>query len=333
MVAGVLAMAASACAYGVESIGPGTTRDAGTGGAGGKSVGPTGSSGDNASVSTGGGGMSTNGSAGSDSNPIVDITAGSGGAPAEDGSAGAPNTAIADASDAAMSIKDSAPAVPPCPMGGKALSFDGTSRVDIPGTALPIGNSARTVEMWISPAAVAAPPWSPNHTVFEYGSGDLKTFAVDMDATPMMELYVNPAANSFFFNTGISQTTWFHVAVTYDGATTTRAFVNGVDKGSKTLTGQLANAVSTLSVGGTAASRYFIGSIDEVRVWNGARTASQIQQNMSVRLTGNEGGLVGYWRFDEGAGSSVADSSTKGIAGTLVGPVGWINSGVALTCK
>jgi len=187
--------------------------------------------------------------------------------------------------------------------------------------------------MWVSPATIVAPAWSPNRTVFEQGSGDLKTFALDMDAPPMMELYVNPAANSFFFNTGIAQATWFHVATVYDGATTTHAFVNGVDKGSKTLTGPLAMAVSTLSVGGTMAARYFIGAIDEVRVWNVARTVAETQQTMSVRLTGNETGLVGYWRFDEGTGTTARDSSTKGIAGTFVGPVAWVPSGVTLTCR
>ena len=149
----------------------------------------------------------------------------------------------------------------------------------------------------------------------------------------MMELYVNPAANSFFFNTGIAQAMWFHVATTYDGATTVHAYVNGADKGTKTLTGPLASTLNTLTVGGTNGSRYFIGGIDEVRVWNVARSPSQIQQNMGLRLTGNETGLVGYWHFDDGAGTTASDSSTKGVAGTVVGPAQWVASGVTLTCK
>jgi hypothetical protein len=329
--AGAIAITASACAYGADPLEPVTGNDgsssvAGSSGVRG-SVGNGGSAGDGMNGSSGGSG----GNAGA----MVDMSGGNGGTAVDDGSTVLPPDASSvDSSDGGgvVVVKDAAPDAP-CPTGGKALSFDGTSRVDIPGTSLPIANSPRTVEMWISPAAITSPAWSPNHTVFEHGGGSLQAFALDMDVFPMMELYVNPAANSFFFNTGIAQATWFHVAATYDGAMTTRAFVNGADKGSKTLTGPLATIVTTLGVGGTSSARNFIGSIDEVRVWNVARTATEIQQSMSVRLTGNEAGLVGYWRFDEGTGTTVRDSSTKGTAGTLVGPVSWIASGVTLTCR
>lgn len=324
--ASVAAVSASACAHGIDpqdvSGNDGSSGIAGSSGA----------------ANTGGAaGVGTNGSSGSgESGAAGDVVAsgGSAGVPIDDdGSTGDPTDgAMVDEAEAGGAVQDVGVDAP-CPTGGKALSFNGTSRVDIPGTSLPIGNSPRTVEMWISPATIATPAWSADHTVFEHGTGDLHAFALDMDVFPKMELYVNPAANSFFFDTGIAQATWFHVATTYDGATTTHAYVNGADKGTKTLTGQLASTTSTLSVGGTSGNHNFIGAIDEVRVWNVARTAAQIQQTMSVRLTGNEAGLVGYWRFDEGTGTTVRDSSTKGISGTFVGAASWINSGISLSCQ
>ena len=43
--------------------------------------------------------------------------------------------------------------------------------------------------------------------------------------------------------------------------------------------------------------------MDEFRIWNTARTESEIQSyNESNSLNGNEPGLVGYWKFDEGPG-------------------------------
>jgi len=327
VVGSVLGVTALGCAHGIDPSDIVIGNDASSGASGHGSVGPTetgGSAGTGANVATGSGGSGGNGG-----DSIVDISRGSAGIGVDDGSTGVPDAAVADA-DAASPIVEVGP---PCPSGGKALSFEGSSRVDIPGTSVPIGNSARTVEMWVSPASMTAPAWSPDHTIFEHGSGDLKAFALDMDATPKMELYVNPAANSFFFDTGIAQAKWFHVATTYDGATTVHAYVNGADKGTKTLTGPLASVLSTLTVGGTNGSRYFMGAIDEVRVWNFARSASQIQQNMSVRLNGNETGLVGYWHFDEGSGTTANDSSTKGVAGTVVGPAAWVASGVTLSCK
>ena len=67
----------------------------------------------------------------------------------------------------------------------------------------------------------------------------------------------------------------------------------------------------------------FDGSIAEVRVWKTARTAGEIKSNMTVSLTGSEPDLQGYWRFDEGSGSTTADGSGHGFSGTLIGSISW----------
>jgi hypothetical protein len=54
------------------------------------------------------------------------------------------------------------------------------------------------------------------------------------------------------------------------------------------------------------------GIIDELRAWNVARSEAAIQATMHQRLAGNEPGLVGYWRFDDGSGTSAADISPTG---------------------
>jgi hypothetical protein len=63
--------------------------------------------------------------------------------------------------------------------------------------------------------------------------------------------------------------------------------------------------------------RSFDGKIDEVRIWNVARTQTQIQGYMNQSLSGNEPGLIGYWRFDEGTGTTVIDASGQGNNGTI----------------
>ena len=52
---------------------------------------------------------------------------------------------------------------------------------------------------------------------------------------------------------------------------------------------------------------YFDGMLDEVPIWNLARTPEQIAKSMNTRLTGNEEGLVAYYSFDEGAGMTAHD--------------------------
>lgn len=62
--------------------------------------------------------------------------------------------------------------------------------------------------------------------------------------------------------------------------------------------------------------------IDEVRFWKAARTGSQIQQCMGQEIgvsgaCGLSSDLIGYWRFNTGAGSAVSDSSGTGNGGTI----------------
>src|SRR5262249_46460206 len=53
--------------------------------------------------------------------------------------------------------------------------------------------------------------------------------------------------------------------------------------------------------------------------WNVARSPADIQATMNTGLSGNEVGLVGLWRLDEGTGISAADASGHGNVGILGG--------------
>lgn len=53
--------------------------------------------------------------------------------------------------------------------------------------------------------------------------------------------------------------------------------------------------------------RGYIGSLLELRIWSVARTAAQIQANLTKTLTGREVGILGNWRIDEAEGTAVKD--------------------------
>src|SRR6266850_3576984 len=81
---------------------------------------------------------------------------------------------------------------------------------------------------------------------------------------------------------------------------------------------------------GYSGDEYMNGPIDEVRIWNTARTTSQIQTNAFRALTGSEPGLMSYWKLDEGSGTNVNDASGHGFSGPIIpslitGPL-WTNS-------
>lgn len=61
----------------------------------------------------------------------------------------------------------------------------------------------------------------------------------------------------------------------------------------------------------------FDGEIDDVRIYDRALSAEEIQANMHTRLTGDEPGPVGYWDFDEGEGQIVYDLSGNDNHGQL----------------
>jgi lysophospholipase L1-like esterase len=110
---------------------------------------------------------------------------------------------------------------------------------------------------------------------------------------------------------------WHHVAGTYDGATFI-LYLDGVPVASAARSGSIAVNANDLLIGNfSSLARPFDGGIDEVRIWNVARTAGQIMDNMNVELTGAESGLVAYYSFNEGGGQIAADSTVNGNDGIL----------------
>lgn len=69
----------------------------------------------------------------------------------------------------------------------------------------------------------------------------------------------------------------------------------------------------------TPASTAFNGLIEEVRVWNIARTTEEILQTAKISLRGNEADLLAYWDMKEGSGQFVQDKTGNGYNGLLGG--------------
>lgn len=123
-----------------------------------------------------------------------------------------------------------------------------------------------------------------------------------------------------------------HVAATYDAsAGIAMLYINGVFDTSRSVGSGVSNSNGNLFYGFNPVRGDFIapfkGIIDEVRIWNIARTESEIQSTMNQTLNGNEAGLIAYWKFDEGTGTTTADATTNNNNGTISGAT-WVISGV-----
>jgi len=121
---------------------------------------------------------------------------------------------------------------------------------------------------------------------------------------------------------------WQHVAATYDGITDDfHVYINGVEQivtWNSPVSGQIRdNTDVDLYIGNNSTGGYtFDGMIDEVRIFNQARTAEEIRASMGDSLVDFSESLVGYWRMDEGCGPEIFDLSGCGNSGTLT-DVGW----------
>ena len=112
---------------------------------------------------------------------------------------------------------------------------------------------------------------------------------------------------------------WVHLAMTYSDATGLRVYKDGVLANTLAVTGALNSVASPMRFGANTLSlnAFSDAIIDEVRLWSVARTEAEIRDAMNHVLVGDETGLDGYWRLDEGAGTAAYDQTANANDGTL----------------
>jgi hypothetical protein len=114
---------------------------------------------------------------------------------------------------------------------------------------------------------------------------------------------------------------WHHLAATYDGSTI-QSYQDGAPVDSVAHSGNVTD-INYLFIGALFGA--VTGTIDEVRIWNIARTQQEILATLLSRLQGDEAGLVAYWPFDDGSGQFATDATGQGQAARL-GPTAGIDA-------
>ncbi len=196
-----------------------------------------------------------------------------------------------------------------------ALGFDGSDDiVSLPPNFISTP-TAITIEAWVkysSTKTFMVPIYFEGAYVFYVNRFAVGTF------TPYLDGASNNG-NDFGYGANLNDNQWHHLAAVHAQGTTNilidGAVVGSINESLYDINSLDRNSAIGAQFGGS--EFHFAGLVDEVRVWNLARSAGEIQADMFRRLAGNESGLIGYWRCDEGEGQIVHDASPSGNDGQL----------------
>ena len=212
-----------------------------------------------------------------------------------------------------------------------ALQLNGTSQYVTFGAAPGLGAAQFTLETWFKRTgagvgtstgsggiASAIPLVTKGRAEGEGSSIDMNYFfGIDATSGKLVADFEEGVGGTgpLGLNHPVSGTTvvtsnvWHHAAATYDG-TTWRLYLDGVADGSLAV-GQPPRSDSIQHAGlGTAmtstgvAAGFFQGVMDEARIWNVARTQTQIQASKDAEVT-SAPNLIGRWGLNEGGGSTI----------------------------
>ncbi|MBS1150108.1 MAG: Flagellar hook-length control protein FliK, partial [Myxococcaceae bacterium] len=202
---------------------------------------------------------------------------------------------------------------------GGALFFDGVDDLATLATSPLLDTPVTTVEAWVflnSPTGAAVSMWGAGGNPDKY----LLQFTSFLGPQLTGRIVRGGAPGQNTVNAPLQMNTWVHLAMVYDGNNLS-LYENGTQTASGSFPGTLGPTQGPMTLGieeiffGSAT--YMSGRMDEVRIWNVARTPAQLNASYNRLLPTNAPGLIAYYRFDEMAGQAVLDSTSNKLDGVL----------------
>jgi hypothetical protein len=216
-----------------------------------------------------------------------------------------------------------------------ALDFDNTSYTE----SVPIGlnylTNTRTISLRVKLDTTTFNGQARNFMFAQYaGSGQRTTYCEFRDTGVIrIGIPTTTTGNTTVIlesNAGVyfNANQWYYISITLTG-TRAELYVDNVMQ-TQTVTTSLpfTRTGATFTVGnfGTYLPAFgFTGTIQDVSVWNDARTQSELLADETRVFTGSEAGLKGHWSMDEGSGTTITDAS-----GTQVKTISSTNSVAAM---
>lgn len=202
-----------------------------------------------------------------------------------------------------------------------SLQFDGsTTKIEIKDTVVLNPENAITLEAWIN-----ADEWAneiyAGSIISKQTSNPDRGYCITVGNNGQVSFTIaqnntwKSATSASIMGTG----SWYHIAGTYDGQNL-KVYINGILMDTQTQSGSILTSIGKpLNIGENPEwnGRVFLGKIDEVRIWNIARSENQIKNNMLDTISPNDTNLIAYYNFNSIINDTIFDLSNYKNHGLL----------------
>ena len=204
-----------------------------------------------------------------------------------------------------------------------ALSFDGTAEsVTIANKPILNIGDPYTIEAWIFAEEWKSQSWQGSiFTNDAHGTGDERGFAFRCGDNGKLSFVMGASSqwNEVVSPSVMNTKQWHHVAAVVNNGSMT-LYIDGQNVANATYPGTPTQCELPFTIGESTGfpGRVFEGVIDELRVWNTARTGAQIADNNTTDLAGTEAGLIAYFPMNDGSGTTVTNRVDASCSGTTL---------------
>ena len=208
--------------------------------------------------------------------------------------------------------------------GDQSFYFNGNNYVEALTYKGIGGTDERTVEAWIKTT-------TPDKEIVSWGRNSAgQKFVFRLDGSGRVRVEVN--GGSIIGTTVLTDGEWHHVACTFNGSDVTD-FKLYADGNLEAVSGSTPEPVNTNTTNGINVrisrgvnNRYWVGEIDDVRIWNKALSASVISDYMHQIVDPNHPdfqNLEAYYRFNTPTGETVSDATANAYQAKVVSGSNW----------
>jgi hypothetical protein len=169
--------------------------------------------------------------------------------------------------------------------GDSAIGVSGQAVTGGAATALPSGTAARSVEVWFKTTAT---PSSPYGSALVSWGAETSTQMFSLKVYSATQMKLTNWTNAYLFAVPAGANTldgkWHYVVATYNGTSAT-VYYDGQSLGSKAVSVNTVDSAIGLVLGAQTGNNDtpFVGSLDEVAVYNTALSAAQVLAHYNAR--------------------------------------------------